>query len=196
MIVETISDHFIERTAERIGLFLRTSQSQDDVINAINQNSIFIRDEARNRAAYLSKIGDRFYIVIAGKDKELVTVIYPSSSDRTLAIKRFERHYEKDMFNESVQCYVSWRGDLAVRQGWKKEPPKVRTNKGNIVGPKMILLWGDYIEKAQWDGSQWLDEKAAAFDSFLVWGWKDIEIFEKQKNDSDKIKGKTNCIKK
>jgi hypothetical protein len=187
MLVEHINPHFIERTAERVGLFLRSQSAIDHLLNAINTDHTHIRQDVGGKAVFLVNVDGRFYsLVVNEAQKTLVTVMFPGGADRTLAFKRFERTHHKDMSNEQVQQYIQWRGELAERQGWKTQPPKVKTNSGNLVGPKTILHWGAHITTAQWNGSVWVNQEpdkelGTEIDPFFVWGWMDHDAFERFK---------------
>jgi hypothetical protein len=183
MLVTQINNHFIERTAERVGLFLRSKTSVDHLLKAINTDYTRIRQEEGGKSVFLVNVDGRFYTLVVNEEqKMLVTVMFPNGADRTLAFKRFERTHSKDMSNDLVQQYIQWRGELAERQGWKTQPPKLKTNSGNPIGPKTILHWGAYVTTAQWNGSVWVNQEpdkeiGTEIDPFFVWGWMENDAF-------------------
>ena len=180
-------DHFREREAERLGFFLRDPQTEKDIFAALKNDSYHIRDEAGNKEARLVRIYDRFWIAIVCKDdNSLVTIIPPSGADRTLSMKRFERAVKKDMSNETVQCYIQWRGELLGRQGWKTELPKPDD------GAKKIIVWGADIFDGWWDGTNWLKENGHVINPDNFWGWMEIEAFEAMRKHRESQKEKQN----
>lgn len=188
MIVEKIRAHFAERSAERGGLFLRSPEERARVLQAINDTAFLLREEPVDKAVYGAYIDERFWVVVVKKtEKELVTIMYPASTDRALLFSRFERNHQRDLSNEMVQNFIAWRGDLAIDQFWQKDPPKVFTKKGNPIGPKKILLWGEIKKTAQWNGSVWLEVRSGdvrenpghGFENSYIWGWMELELHEK-----------------
>src|ERR1700722_6419011 len=135
MYVDKFRDHFETRTAERLSIFLRSEEEKAYVLKCVNENSTFIKDEFKNKCLLFTKMYDKFCTVVVYKPtNELVTII-PCQID-SFTKKRFERTHEKNLLDETVQCYVAWRMDKIIAgNSWKQEPPKLFSNRGYHCGP-------------------------------------------------------------
>lgn len=180
MNITRISKHFDQRAAERLGLFMRSETEKAHFLKCVNEKSTFVEYQEHGRSLHLTMVYDKFYLtVVDASDGVLITVIYADSKRRRTAMEQFEKTHVKDLSDPDIMVFCNWRAQVVENSFWKNTEPKLYTNTGKRYGPKMVLLWGGDVKLAIWDDYVWTDSNNNELDEHLVWGWQDVEQYER-----------------
>jgi len=160
--------HALERIKERVGIDVDTPEAEAKLIRRIQTDSIHAINDGKNKEIRFFRIGYKFYVAVIAKKRQLVlTVMWPNSGTYHHCIQQFERNNSRKDESKTVTRYVSWRKAWLAKLGWNTKSDAAPLNEF-----KEVMMWGEHLNLAAWNGNYWLDDEGEIVRGVL--GWRDI----------------------